>query len=208
MGTWGSGLWDNDSSLDALPELVHLPAGKDLVRTLVAWGVRLWFAQCTPAEFSKGLERRSKELIKLPKPLFDELVAIAQRPKEFEQKESRRPEHREVIGGYCDGYRVEPIFSLPGARDVVAELAERNAARLDKAFGRKKQVSLYEDQLTELGVLLELTNVGVFQRPERVEAWRAGFAAMNAATPEERGFWDEYCGRVEKVFMLLVRPAK
>ncbi len=32
---------------------------------------------------------------------------------------------------------------------------------------------------------------------------------MNAVTTEEREFWDEFCGRVEKVFPLLVaRPGQ
>lgn len=206
MGTTGSGLWDNDSSLDALAGLIRLPTGKDLARTLVSWGLRLWFDQCTPQEFSKGLERRSKELIKLPKPLFAELASIAQRPREYDRRGSRSAAHHAIIGGYGDGYRIDPLFAYPGAREAVTEVAERNAARLDKVSNAKSKRTLYEDQLPELGVLLEFTTVGVFQRPERVEAWRARFATMNAATTEERAFWDEFCGRVEKVFPLLVGP--
>lgn len=204
MGTWGTGLWDNDASLDAMSALIRLPAGKDVTRALVSWGLRLWFGQCTPAEFSRGLERHSKALVKLPKPLFEELVSIAQRPAEYARRTSRRPEHLALLGGYCDGYRVAPLFALPGAREVVAEVAERCAARLDRALTAAKKVSLYEDGLPELGVLLELTNIGVFQPSARVEAWRAGFAEMNARTTEERAFWDEFSGRVQSLFPLLV----
>lgn len=203
MGTWDHKLLTNDRSLDELGQLTHLPVGKELMPSLAAWGVRLWFDQCKPRAFSKGIERWAKELTRLPRPLFDELAAIAQRPAEYEKRSSRKPEHVELLGRPGDGYRIEPLFALDGVKAVVAGLAERNALRLDKVLSTPAPGSLYENHLTELGVLLELTNVGVTQSAERVATWRAGFARMNAATPEEREFWDRFSERVERLFPLL-----
>ena len=207
MGTWGSGLWDNDNSLDAVGELIHVMPGKDLPHLLVSWGLRLWFGQCAPRDLARAVERRSKEVIKLPKPLFEELSNIAQRSDTFKGRSSRKLEHGAILGGYCDGYRIEPLFQLPETRAITADLADRLAQRLDSVFTVKKRVTLYEDALVELGVLLELTNVSLFQDAARVERWKQGFAEMNALTTEERPFWDGYAANVEKLFAMLVAHA-
>ncbi|MDP2271633.1 MAG: hypothetical protein Q8N23_14865 [Archangium sp.] len=202
MGTWGSGLWDNDASLDALPELIHVPPSKDLTHLLASWGLRLWFDRCAPKDFARAIERKSKEVIKLPKPLFEALAAIAQRPDSFKEKRSRSAPHHAILGGSADGYRIDPVFALPEVRALVgAVVRDRCAAQLDAVLTGPSRVSLYEDHLTGLGVLLELTNVGLFQPADRVARWRAGYAEMNALTPEERDFWDELVPRVEALFI-------
>ena len=45
MGTWASGLWDNDSSVDAVGGLIRVAPSKDLFHLLTSWGLRLWFGQ-------------------------------------------------------------------------------------------------------------------------------------------------------------------
>jgi hypothetical protein len=205
MGTWGSGLWDNDSSLDRIGGLIAVKAGKDLHSILASWGLKLWFGRCEPKEFARAVEKKASEVTKLPKPLFNQLAEIAQRPESFNNKRSRKPEHDAVLGGYCDGFRIDPLFALPEVKTIVATVGERCAARLDQVLTGSRRVSLYEDQLTELGVLLELTNIGLFQDAARVARWKQGFAEMNALTTEERNFWDEYSPKVENVFSLLTR---
>lgn len=46
---------------------------------LASWGLRLWFGQADAKAFAKGIERKSAELIRLPKPLFQESWCLAQR---------------------------------------------------------------------------------------------------------------------------------
>lgn len=204
MSTWGKGLWDNDKSVDAVGGMIRVMPSKDLWHLLACWGLRLWFGQCEPKEFARGIERKAKDVVKLPKPVFNALSEIAQRPDAFKAHRSRKPEHSALIGDSSGGYRMEPLFELPEVRAVTETVAERCAARLDSAF--KKKHSLPQDALPELGVLLELTNVRLYQDAARVEKWKTGFAAMNARTTEERPFWDEYVARVEKLFPLLVAP--
>lgn len=203
MGTWGSGLWDNDSSLDRVGDLIAVKAGKELHGILASWGLKLWFGRCEPKEFARAVERKASEVTRLPKPLFNQLAEIAQRPESFNRKSSRKPEHGALIGGYCDGFRIDPLFALPEVKTIVTTVGERCATRLDHVLTGPKRVSLYEDSLTELGVLLELTNIGLFQDAARVERWKKGFAEMNALTDEERNFWDEFAPKVEKVLSLL-----
>jgi hypothetical protein len=203
MATSDNGLWDNEKSLKALPGMVKVPAPKDLTQLLVSWGLRLWFGQCEPREFARAIERKAKDVVKLPKPVYNEIASIAQRPDAF-RKGVRKPEFREVIGSAGDGYRVSPIFDIPEARAQVTEVAEKCASRLDTAT--RKKVTFAEEPLPELGVLLEMTNIGLYQAAERVEAWKKGFNELNARTKENRELWDAWVARVEKVFPLLVKP--
>ena len=163
------------------------------------------FGQCEPKEFARGIERKSKEVIKLPKPLFEALSNVAQRPDSFKVHRSRKAEHAAVLGGYCSGYRMDPLFDLPETRALTQAVGERCAKRLDSGLSNQK-TTLYEDQLAELGVLLELTNVGLFRDTARVERWKQGFSAMNARTTEERPFWDEYAACVDELFVMLTAP--
>lgn len=207
MGKWGNGLWDNDVSVEAVAGLIRVTPSKDLWHLLASWGLRLWFGQCEPREFARAVERKTKEVVKLPRPVFEALSNIAQRPDSFKGHRSRKPEHTAILGGTCGGFRMEALFTLPETRAIAEKVGARCATRLDNAFKAKKKVPLTEDPLVELGVLLEFTNVGFFQDAARVEKWKKGFAEMNALTTEDRAVWDDYAARVEKLFPLLVAPA-
>lgn len=208
MGKWGNGLWDNDVSVEAVAGLIRVTPSKDLWHLLASWGLRLWFGQCEPREFARAVERKTKEVVKLPRPVFEALSNIAQRPDSFKGHRSRKPEHTAILGGTCGGFRMEALFTLPETRAIAEKVGARCATRLDNAFKAKKKVPLTEDPLVELGVLLEFTNVGFFQDAARVEKWKKGFAEMNALTTEDRAVWDDYAARVEKLFPLLVAPAQ
>jgi hypothetical protein len=208
MSSWGRKLWDNDASADAVPDLIKVAPSKSLNHLLASWGLRLWFGGCTAKEFARGIERKSKDIIKLPRPVFVALSEIAQRPASFDHRPSRSAAHKAIIGVSKAGHCVEPLFALPEVKGLVADLvAERCATELDRKCGRKKQSPLSEDTFTELGVLLELTQVGVFQPAVRVERWKDGLAAMNSLTTDERPFWDEFLQGVDAAFPLLVQRA-
>lgn len=206
MATRGSGLWDNDSCIEEVPGLIRVTPSKDLWHLLACWGLRLWFGQCEPREFARAVERKSKEVVKLPRPVFEALSNIAQRPDSFKGHRSRLPEHVAVLGGTCGGYRMEPLFDLPEVRVIAEKLAERAGKRLDGLFRARKKVPFTEDNLVELGMLLEFTNIGFYLEPDRVEIWKKGFSEMDAATLEDRATWDAYRARVEKIFPMLVAP--
>ena len=206
MAIRGSGLWDNDSCIEEVPGLIRVTPSKDLWHLLACWGLRLWFGQCEPREFARAVERKSKEVVKLPRPVFEALSNIAQRPDSFKGHRSRLPEHVAVLGGTSGGYRMEPLFDLPEVRVIAEKLAERAGKRLDGVFRARKKVPFTEDNLVELGVLLEFTNIGFYLEPDRVEIWKKGFSEMDAATLEDRATWDAYRARVEKIFPMLVAP--
>ena len=68
--------------------------------------------------------------------------------------------------------------------------------KLDK-LARTESTDLYEaadDLGAGLGLLLLLTRPPI--RADQVVAWRATFDRIDAATSEERGFWDTYATRV------------
>jgi hypothetical protein len=116
-------------------------------------------------------------------------------------RRDRSPEVAAVTGDYRCGWRIDEIFSLPGATEVVRTVAERNATTLDRVL--RADATFYEHQLTELGVLTIFTELDVRQPAARVEAWVRGFDAIDARTTDERGFWDEFVGRVRPAFALL-----
>ncbi|MDP2273953.1 MAG: hypothetical protein Q8N23_02710 [Archangium sp.] len=206
MSTRGHGLWDNETSIAEVPGLIRVTPSKDLWHLLASWGLRLWFGQCEPREFARAVERKSKDVVKLPKPVFDALSNIAQRPDSFRGHRSRRQEHTAILGGYCGGFRMEALFTLPETREIVQKVADRCANRLDGVFKAKQKAALTTDPLIELGVLLEFTNIGIFQEAPRVEKWKKGFAEMNALTTDDRGYYDEYATRVDKLFTMLKSP--
>jgi hypothetical protein len=206
MATSGSALWDK-ASVEVVGGLIRVTPSKDLWHLLTSWGLRLWFGQCDPKEFARGIERKAKDVVKLPKPVFEVLSNIAQRPDSFKVHRMRKPEHAAVMGNSCAGYRMEPLFTLPETRAILDTVAERCASRLDSALtSKKKKVGFTEDPLPELGVLLEFTNLGVFQEAARVEKWKKGFDELNALTTDERELWDQYAARVAPSFAMLVAP--
>ncbi len=200
----GTSLWDSEASAGAVPRLIRLTPDKSLMNLLVTRGLLLWFNQCEPREFARAVERRSKEVVLLPKPLFNALSDLAQRPDSF-KRGSRKHEHTAVLGPACSGHRIDALFAQPEARALLQVIAERNASKLDTAFAKRK-LTLTENPTPELGVLLEFTNVQLFVEAPRVAKWKSGFAAMSERTTEARPFWDEYGTKIETLFSMLTPP--
>lgn len=202
MGTWGEGLYDNDAALDLLAELVDsVDPEQSPTHLAVGLGLKLWMlpvhVDTGADEIRRILDRKQDWLTSLPAPARAELQALAANPKAMSQRPgSRSPENRAIIGGYENGPRVEALFQVEGASELLAELAERLGKVLDEAL--EAEAGLYEvsEALAALGMLLELQAIGVRSAPARVERWKQAYAAADRATREERGFWDAYSARV------------
>lgn len=204
MGTWGNGLFDNEATLDVVGGLVKISPAKETMPLLASWGLRLWFGQADAKAFAKGIERKSAELIKLPKPLFQELVGLAQRPTEYARRNSRPAEHTAILGSTCDGYFVAPLFELPEVKGIVENRAEELSVILDKFFaGTPKAEALYKNKLAPLGVLLSLTRIGISVAPARADAWLAGFERMVETAKDDAEFWKGFAARVRPLFGLI-----
>jgi len=204
MDTLAAGLWDNDKSYNRVARFTKVAPKPGLLDFLTSRAVELWFGEIDGSVFARSVERRSKEVIHLPKPLFNALSEIARNPK-MTAKGSRSERHRQVLGPRANGFRIQPLFAMTEVTALLEPLSETLAARLDRAFKSRNMLS--EDGLSELGVLLELTNAQVFQSAERAARWEAGFMKMSERTTEDRPFWDEFVSRVRPSFSMLSKPA-
>ncbi|MCY1059169.1 hypothetical protein [Nannocystis sp. SCPEA4] len=209
MGTWDDGLYDNDSALDLLHDLVE--AGDDAgdpARIVARLGLRAWLnpVSVAPGDRLQAIVDALDDaaLATFPEPTRVALAALFRDPEKATKKSSRTRKVTAILGGYSDGPRIDPLLRFPGAAPVLEELAERCAVRLDRTLARK--VDLYEvaGDLAALGVLIELTQADLWRPdPARVTRWRLGFDAIDAATTEERGFWWKYVRRVRNGFELI-----
>lgn len=209
MGTWGEGLYDNDSALDDLGSLLA-PDGDehDVVHLVARIGLLAWLNPISVTHDGGELRRRVDEhagdLERLPVDTRTALEALLADPRAAVETRSRTPEARAVIGSYSDGPRIDALLRFPGAQDVIDALGERAAGWLDRALAA--DVGLYEiaGAMAALGVLIELAQAGLWQPAAgRVATWRAGFDAIDKATKSERGFWWKYVRRVRAGFDLL-----
>lgn len=209
MGTWGDGLYDNDSALDRLSDLVRFdgeepePARWTARAALYAWMDPTGFAHHVEP-LREALAAREDLLPALPADVQTALSALLAAPERATEATSRAAEVRAVLGGYCDGPRLDLLLRCPGAEPAIAALAEDLAGGLDALFAAK--IDLYEaaGDLAALGVILELSHAGLWRpTPARVETWRAGLAAIDKATRSERGFWWKYVARVRRGLDLL-----
>ena len=203
MANTGTGLFDSEASVDRIGRFTKISAKPDLLDYLVSHAVLLWFGEVDGTTFARAIDRRSKEVSKLPKPLFNIFVDIAS--KKVTSRGSRTPEHTKILGSNRDGYRVQPLFDMPEAGKLMGPMAELVASKLDKTFKSKKTFA--EEPLTELGIVLELTNAHLYPDPARVAAWEKGFMEMSARTTEDREHWDAYVERVKPLFSMLAAPA-
>ncbi len=203
MDARGTGLWDNTVSVDSMLRLIKLPTTGGTLHYLVAHGIKLWFAQSDLPEFARASDRKSREIIRFPKPLYDAFARIAGSPKTF-VKGSRSEAHRAILGDAADGIRLDPLFQQPEVPEILAPLMTSLTARLDKTFNDPK-LTLSKNPFTELGILLELTTFGFYVPAEKVKAWEAAFDAANERTKDEREFFDAYVKRVRPIFKHLVK---
>lgn len=209
MGTWGDGLYDNDSALDNLSDYVGFdgdepePARWAARAALYAWMSPTGFAHHVEP-LRDALAAREDLLPALPAEVRTALAALLADPERATEASSRSPEVRAVLGGYCDGPRLDLLLRCPGAEPAIAALAEDLAEGLDVLLAAKLDLYEVAGDLAALGVIIELCHAGLWRpAPARVDAWRAGLAAIDKATRSERSFWWKYVARVRRGLDLL-----
>lgn len=209
MGTWDSGIYDNDHALDCLAELVE-PFCEAAATSQLPVGLGL-LAWLLPSHLGTAIEHHRGQFKAVPADMAgwsdDTLTAIEALladPEAATQERGREAAAVEAIGGYSNGPRIEPLLRAPGAQAIIDALAASAGERLDHCLARSGDLYGLAGELAALGVLIELATAG-FSRPAaaRVAAWRAGFDAADQRTREERGFWDRYVARVRHGFDLL-----
>ncbi|MDC0674603.1 hypothetical protein [Nannocystis radixulma] len=208
MGTWGDGLYDNDSALDLIGDLVALPGTDvDPVELVVGIGLVAWLDPVRLKLDKDGHVAAALELGEaLPADAREVLAALAGDVKTALGRSSRSEAAYAAIGGYNDGPRFDALLRLPGGQRFIDALGEQAAEVLDGIAG--DDLDLYElaGGLGALGIVVELVDAGLWRpAPARVAAWRGAFARADAATSEERGFWDDYVARVRLGFELVAR---
>jgi hypothetical protein len=209
MGTWGSGIYDNDGALDGIASLVRLDLDDpDPTRIVASLGLVAWLQPVTLTVDREQVDEAAKKIADhrdaLPPETRAALDQLLADPEKVCADSSRSAAVSSAIGGYSSGPRIDALLRFPGAETVIAELAERAAGRLDDALGGDEDLYEVAADLGALGVLVELSEAGLW-RPgrERLAAWRAGLEAADQVTDEERGFWDRYIGRVRAGLDLL-----
>lgn len=209
MGTWGSGIYDNDHALDCLAELVEpFCESAPSSQLPVALGLLAWLLPShlgTAIEHHRGRFRAvPADMAGWPDDTLAAIEALLADPESATQERGREAAATEAIGGYSNGPRIEPLLRVPGGQAMLDALAERAAAHLDRSLGRASDLYQVSGDLAALGVLIELATANLHRvAPARVAAWRAGFDACDRRTREERGFWDRYVARVRRGFDLL-----
>ncbi len=204
MGTWGEGLYDNDGALDVLGDLfdeldpeespAHFAGSIALLAMMspASLGCEDWPERMSSSAHLNALGANARETIE----------KIAADPDAATEAGSRTEEATRILGNYCNGPRFEVLFSEPGVSQVVDEFASQAAEALDELASQDPS-DLYDvsAELAPLGILIELKSQIA---PERLGRWRQYFDVCNSATNEERDFFDDYAGRVNMAFDLLL----
>jgi hypothetical protein len=210
MGAWGDGIYDNDSALDVLADLVVIaPDERDAARLAAGIGLYAWLLPVKLTGSGGGpLRFRIAELgeaiTRLPADTQAALQALFADPDRATEHGARTPAAEAAIGGYSDGPRIDALLRFPGAAPVVAELATRAVAYLDALLSADNRLDEIMGGMSALGVLIELGQAGLWRPASgQVDAWRAGFDAVDRRTSEQRGYWWRYARRVRRGFDVL-----
>lgn len=209
MGTWGDGLYDNDSALDLLADHVRIPDDEtDPARLAAGIGLLAWLNPVSvthrPEPLWARVEALGDALLQLPDDTRAALRRLRDDPEAATATRSRSPEAHAAIGGYCDGPRIDALLRFPGAQPPIDELAAATAKRLDQLLAADLDLHEIAGEMVALGILIELTQADLWRPdPARVARWRDGFAAIDKSTKEGRGFWWRYVRRVHRGFDLL-----
>lgn len=212
MGTWGDGLYDNDSALDGLADLVDFrDEDTDLARVVARVGLLAWMKPVSlthrPEPLWARVDAFGDALQTLPADTRAALQALRDDPERATAEGSRTREAYDVIGDYSDGPRIDALVRFPGAQPVFDELAADAVRWLDSALTGTPDLYDAAHGMVALGILIELAQAGLWTPdPAHVDRWRAAFTRCDRETRSERGFWWKYVRRVQRGFDLLAPP--
>lgn len=208
MGTWGDGLYDNDSALDLVAALTEVGEQTDATTLVTRIGLAAWLdpsaITCASDELRAAVATHAAEIAALPPGTREGLAGLLADPEGSTRDGSRSERLRGVIGGYCDGPRIDALLRFAGAQPVIDAVGEEAAEILDRACAPSSR-DLHEiaGELAALGLVVELVESGLWRpTPGRVAAWRRGVAEADQRTTEEREFWDLYARRVGQALEL------
>jgi len=214
MGTWDDGLFDNDSALDTLADFVDSVSLDESPAHLAAGlGIQLWLSSAAvetyPDRYRAPIEKHADWIAGMSPEVRRSLEEFAADPQASARaKGSRDASIRAVVGGYCSGPMDLVLLRSEGADAVLEQLASRCREHLDELADSPGR-DLYEmaGDLSALGLLVVLTQVGVQSAPDSVRKWEAAFDRADGNTKEERGFWDRYVTRAKAGFRMLREPS-
>ncbi len=207
MGTWGTGLYDNDASIEALATLIgKIKIGtKNLAQQSVGMGLRFWMQPTVlvtdSTSYIAALEkyagwREDEEVREILEGYLEDPESVTQSPS------SRSEETRKVLGSYCAGTFYPVLFEVEGARDILfKKLIDPCVKKLRRI---KKSADLEESMtfLAHMGPLLELLDVGLLEVSDLAGAddWLARFDLAYTNTSGDAAHWREFVQRVRPGF--------
>ncbi len=207
METWGTGLYDNDVSLQALATLI----GKIKVAThneaqqATGMGLRFWMQPTVLVTDSdtyvSALEkydrwRENEDVREVFERYLDEPESVTQSPR------SRTAETRNVLGDYCAGTFHPALLGVEGTREIlfkkVIDPCTKKLRRIKKSADLEESMA----HLAHLGPLLELRDVGLLQPSDLAGAddWLARFDQAYTNTSGDAAHWREFVQRVRPGF--------
>jgi hypothetical protein len=203
MGTWDETLLGGDAAMDRLGDIRQaIELERSATHLAVGVGLRLWIDPVEldgdpdePGSLVGAIERHRDWLAALPAPARVELEAIAADPAAVAERPGDTGPHDDVVG-YPAGPRLDALLAVPGAEPILDDVVTAIAADLDDAFSRETDLYELTGELAGLAVLVRLTALGRRPPADVVAGWRERFAAIDTATPDERGFWDAYAANV------------
>ena len=223
MGTWGTGLLDGDSQLDAIGEitdeieaavaaLADEPASEESAGRL-AGGLALLIQISGYSFESEEVWPRLHRALRQQASAFDalgpEAAALLRRLDAGEGAQiadgsgGRAGELLKAVGDYLDGPTEPALLASSAAAELVQQMAERCARMLDAELIEGDDLYEMAGPLGLFGLLLLLPPCRV--DPARLKTWSERVRAANEKTKDERGFFDEYMVNVELGFEIARR---
>lgn len=200
MGTWGTGLFDNDGAQDRVSDLVPRIEKARTAEDLAARvGLTLWLApgvlgaMIDEGELADEVARF--DLATLSAPIRARLRTLAKGSAEDLPAGTRSEDLGSSLGTGADGPREALLLEMPIAKRMMHELEDRCATLLDAV-----EVAAFDESFEEFAPLGLLAVLGARVERGRVAGWRQAFDRCDALTTDERAHWDEAVERVRPLF--------
>jgi hypothetical protein len=233
MGTWDTGLLDNDAACDGLGDLQHQivqdivaigagrPTSASTEQLCGAVGVLLQLA-AHPFDVEVESGRQIEEALRSHATTIADLTPAARklmtlvmdgRGKELGERRAKADSHDMLLHSgakeSCFGQREESLFASKPAEQYVQSLAEKCVATIDEDF---EDESIWSDlcrEATGMGHLAVLTVLEPCKvSTSKIAEWRRlaqrGIDELRARKDSELDFHEEYYANLDKVYALLI----